>query len=96
MSKTIDKDLQAIQFKFLALEEQLHRYREMENICPLDELADYIRKERKNQKLTLRELSELSKISYSTLVKIESGDDGIKLKTLKQLTKTLGIKLWIG
>ncbi|MBI9102623.1 MAG: helix-turn-helix transcriptional regulator [Spirochaetales bacterium] len=69
--------------------------KEFETIRPLDELAELIRKERKEQKLTLKGLEELSGVSYSTLAKLESGDDGINLKTLKQVVKTLGLKLWI-
>ena len=92
----INKELKSIQNKFQELEQQLTRYRQLEKITPLDELAEVIRKERRNQKLTLKELEELSGVSYSTLAKLESGDDRINLKTLKQVTKTLGIKLWIG
>lgn len=96
MSNTITKELNSIQIQFLNLEQQLKTYRELESISPLDELSVVIRRERKKQKLTLRSLSELSGVSYSTLVKMESGDDGINLKTLKQLVQTLGIKLWVG
>lgn len=96
MSNTITKELNSIQIQFLNLEQQLKTYRELESISPLDELSDVIRRERKKQKLTLRSLSELSGVSYSTLVKMESGDDGINLKTLKQVVQTLGIKLWVG
>ena len=96
MSNTITKELNSIQIQFLNLEQQLKTYRELESISPLDELSDVIRRERKKQKLTLRSLSELSGVSYSTLVKMESGDDGINLKTLKQVVQTLGINLWVG
>lgn len=92
----IEKELKTIQLKFTEMEHQLSRYRAIESICPIDETADIIRKERKKQNLTLKGLSELSDISYATLIKIESGDDGIKLKTIKQVAKTLGLKLWIG
>ena len=92
----IEKELKTIQIKFMEMEEQLRRYRAMETIRPMEELAEVLRKERKKQKLTLKDLSELSAISYSTLVKLESGDDGVKLNTLKQVATTLGVRLWAG
>jgi transcriptional regulator with XRE-family HTH domain len=46
--------------------------------------------------MTIKEMAELSTVSYSTFVKLESGEDGLNLKTLKQVCSTLGLKLWIG
>ena len=92
----IENELKTIQIRFMEMEQKLRQYRSMENIRPMEELPDTFRKERKKQKLTLKDLSELSGISYSTLVKLESGDDGVKLNTLKTVAKTLGVRLWIG
>lgn len=92
----IENELKSIQLRFKEMEQQLSRYRELESIRPIEDLSDLIRKERKSQNLTLKALAELSGVSYATLVKIESGDVGIKLKTLLQVVKTLGIKIWIG
>lgn len=45
------------------MERQLSRYRELESIQPIEKTADVIRKERKNQNLTLKDLAELSAVS---------------------------------
>jgi ribosome-binding protein aMBF1 (putative translation factor) len=92
----IDNELNAIKIKFLEMEQELNKGRLLENAKPVEELADVIRKERKKQKLTLQSLSELSGISYSSLVKIESGDVNLNFKLLIQLLDTLGLRLWIG
>lgn len=92
----LEKELKTIQFEINSMERELEKYRHLSHIHSLDDLADTIRRERKAQKMTLKELSELSAVSYSTLVKLESGDDSINLKTLKQVAGTLGVKLWIG
>ena len=92
----IENELKTIQIRFKEMEEQLLHYRSLESIRPIGELADVLRTERKKQKLTLKDLSELSGISYSTLVKLESGDDAVNLKTLKQAARTLGVRLWVG
>lgn len=91
----IEKELKSIKAKFYKIEQELNKYNSLENIKPIENLADVIKKERKRQKLTLRSLSELSGISYASLVKIESGDINFNFKILTQLLDTLGIKLWI-
>lgn len=91
----IDQELNSIKIKFQEMEQELLKYKSLERIKPITELADVIRKERKNQNLTLQGLSDLSGISYASLVKIESGDININYKILSQLLETLGLKLWI-
>lgn len=91
----IEKELNSIKIKFYEMEQALNRYNSLENIKPIEDLAEVIKKERKKQKLTLKSLSELSGISYASLVKIESGDINFNFKILMQLLGTLGIKLWI-
>ena len=91
----IEKELNRIKAKFYEMEQKLNKYNSLENIKPIKELAEVIRKERKKQNLTLRNLSELSGISYTSLVKIESGDNRFNFKILSQLLDTLGLKLWI-
>jgi len=92
----IDKELNTIQIRFREMEEQLKLYKRLEQIRSIDELSETVRNERRKQHLTLRELAELSGISYGTLVKLEGGEDSISLKNLKQVLKTLGIELWTG
>jgi len=91
----IEKELNNIKVKFYEMEQNLNRYHSLENIKPIKNLAEIIRKERKKQNLTLRSLSELSGISYTSLVKIESGSISFNFKILTQLLDTLGLKLWI-
>jgi ribosome-binding protein aMBF1 (putative translation factor) len=91
----IEKELNSIKVKFHEMEHKLNKYNSLENIKPIEKLAEVIKKERKKQSLTLRTLSELSGISYASLVKIESGDIHFNFKILMQLLETLGIKLWI-
>ena len=91
----IEDELNNIKAKFYEMEQELNKYNSLENIKPIKDLAYVIRKERKKQNLTLKSLSELSGISYTSLVKIESGDIAFNFKILKQLLDTLGLKLWI-
>ncbi len=91
----IEKELTIIKAKFYEMEQKLNRYNSLEKIKPIKDLAEVIRKERKRQNLTLRSLSELSGISYASLVKIESGNISFNFKILTQLLDTLGMKLWI-
>ena len=92
----IEDNLKYIQTKFHEMAMELQRYRTMESIRPFEELAEVFQRERKRQNLTLKGLAELSGVSYSTLVRLESGNDGIHLKTVKQAADTLGLRLWIG
>lgn len=91
----IEHELNIIKTMFYEMELELNKYKTLENIKPIKELADVIRKERKNQNLTIVSLSELSGISYASLSKIESGDTSFNFKILMQLLDTLGLKLWI-
>lgn len=91
----ISEQLNSIQNEFLELQQKLQLQQELQSAVEIDSLADAIRKERKKQNLTLHGLSDLSGVSYSTLAKLESGDDGISLRLLKTVTSALGMKLWI-
>ena len=55
-----------------------------------------IRDQRKKQRLTLQELSDLSDVAYSTLSKIENGETAIQLRSLNNVLDSLGLQLWIG
>jgi ribosome-binding protein aMBF1 (putative translation factor) len=91
----IEQELNKIKIMFYEMEQELHKYKSLENIKPIKDLAEVIRKERKKQNLTLQSLSQLSGISYASLVKIESGDINFNFKILTQVLDTLGLKLWI-
>jgi predicted transcriptional regulator len=91
----IEQELKKIKMLFYEQEQELLKYKTLQNIKPIVHLAQVVKNERKKQKLTLHALSELSGISYASLVKIESGDTAFNFKTLTQLLDTLGLQLWI-
>ncbi|MEO1246530.1 MAG: helix-turn-helix domain-containing protein [Pseudomonadota bacterium] len=62
---------------------------------PIDRLGVLIREHRKQQRLTLQELSDLSDVAYSTLSKLENGDTAVHLRSLNRVLDALGLKLWI-
>ncbi len=92
----IDKHLDMIQKEFAELEQKLKHQQGLETIVSIDTLPDKVRQVRKKQGLTLQGLSELSGVSYSTLTKLEAGEEGISLRLLKAVVSTLGLKLWVG
>ena len=61
----------------------------------IDHLGDVIREQRKNQRMTLQELSDLSDVAYSTLSKLENGSTAVQLRSLNRVLDALGLKLWI-
>lgn len=92
----IQNHLNAIQQEFYELEQKLQNQQELANVTKLDSLADRIREERKKQGLSLQTLSELSGVSYSTITKVEAGEESISLSRLRNIVETLGMKIWIG
>ena len=57
-------------------------------------LSDNIKKFRKQQKLSQEQLSQKSGITYSTLIKLESGvNKNPTVKTLQQIAKVLDVTL---
>lgn len=63
---------------------------------PIEEAGQRIRAERKKQQLTLNDLCELSGVAYATLNKIEQGHPSVRLDSLMNVARALGMKLWIG
>ena len=61
----------------------------------IDELGAILREQRKNQRMTLQELSDLSDVAYSTLSKLEHGNTAVQLRSLNRVLDALGLKLWI-
>lgn len=61
-----------------------------------EQLGILIREQRKKQRMTLQELSDLSDVAYSTLSKLENGDTAVQLRSLNRVLDALGLKLWIG
>mgnify|MGYP000141373747 CR=1 FL=1 len=57
-------------------------------------LAQNIKKLRKRLKLSQEELAKKAGITYSTLIKIESGaNDNPTIKTIKRIASTLKVKV---
>ena len=61
----------------------------------IDQLGAILREQRKSQRMTLQELSDLSDVAYSTLSKLESGNTAVQLRSLNRVLDALGLKLWI-
>jgi len=66
------------------------------SFSPIEEAGQRIRTERKKQGLTLNDLCELSGVAYATLNKIEQGHPSARLDSVGNVTRALGMKLWIG
>ena len=57
-------------------------------------LANNIKKLRKQHKLSQEDLAKKAEITYSTLIKIESGaNNNPTIKTLQKICKALNVKL---
>ncbi len=57
-------------------------------------LSKNIKKLRKKQKLSQEKLAQKAKITYSTLIKVESGvNDNPTIKTLKKIADALKISI---
>ena len=54
-------------------------------------LGQAIREERSRQALTLESLAERSGVSRETVIRTETGNDGLNLATLEGISKGLGI-----
>lgn len=62
-----------------------------ESLLNVVELAEYVRKKREEEKLSVRQLAEITHISPSTLSRIENGVCTPDSDTLAKLTNWLGI-----
>ena len=62
---------------------------------PMDQIGEIIRRERKLQKINLRDLADLSGLSVQTLINIEHGKKSVSLGNVEGVLKALGKKLWI-
>jgi transcriptional regulator with XRE-family HTH domain len=62
-----------------------------------DKLGSFLRKMRKERRLSLRDLEKLSKekgnsgLNYSHISKIENGDSGVRLDTLQKIAAALDL-----
>lgn len=61
----------------------------------MSQLGDYLKKWRKDNNITLRELAEQTEVSHSTLNSIENDDErNPRLKTLVKIAHIVGIPVW--
>lgn len=66
------------------------------NLHSIEEVGELIRRERREQNLTLNDLCDLSGVAYATLSKLEKGNSSVRLDILNKVLNTLGLKLWVG
>ncbi len=74
---------------------KLNKLKSKEEMHLISELGVLIKKSRKQQKMTIEELSDLSEVSYSTISRIEKGSVNVQFANVLSLAEALGIKLWI-
>ncbi len=65
----------------------------MERDPYLQEIGKRIQAYRKAKKITIRGLGELCKLDYSTLSRIEGGQYGSRITTLKNIADKLGVDI---
>lgn len=92
----IDNALNNIRNQVHELKKKISLANQQIELHPIGELAEVIREHRNNQQLSLGDLSDLSGVSYRTLIKLEKGHPGVKLDTVLDVSRALGLKLWIG
>ncbi|NWH06779.1 helix-turn-helix domain-containing protein [Desulfobacter latus] len=92
----IEKELEHIRVQYNELTGKLNQCQKLSDAVPADKLGQVIRRTRKNQHLTMQELSDLSGISYATLSKIETGSVSVRFDLVINILQTLGLNLWIG
>lgn len=95
-SPEIDELLTTLRQKFAQLQKSASLSAQAATLSPIEEAGQRIRTGRKEQGLTLTELSDLSDIAYVTLNKIEQGHPSARLDSLTSVANALGMKLWIG
>ncbi len=91
-----DTLIDELRAEYLEASRQDSRSGETTHLTSIEQMGGLIRDQRKKQRLTLQELSDLSDVAYSTLSKIENGDTAIQLRSLSNVLDSLGLKLWIG
>ena len=94
--KEIDTLLNELRSHYLEAKKQASLATISSELSDIDNAGERIRTERKRQNLTLEDLCELSGVAYATLNKIEHGHPSVRLDSLRNVTKALGLKLWIG
>jgi DNA-binding XRE family transcriptional regulator len=92
----IDELFTALRQRVTELQRVASTTNQATNLSHIEEAGMRIRAERKKQGLTLNELCDLSGVAYVTLGKIEKGSANIRLESLINVTKALGLKLCLG
>ena len=92
----IDLLLDEVKARFMQLKKDATMVALSVAFSPIDSAGERIRTERKKQNLTLNDLCELSGVAYGTLCKIEQGHPSARLDSVVNVSRALGMKLWIG
>lgn len=92
----IDLLLEEVRIRFIQAQKEASLAIKSASFSPIDDAGHRIRTERKKQGLTLNDLCDLSGVAYATLNKIEQGHPSVRLDSLVNVTRALGMKLWVG
>ena len=92
----IDELFTALRQQVAELQRAASTANQATSLSPIEDAGMRIRAERKKQGLTLNELCDLSGVAYVTLGKIEKGSANIRLESLINVAKALGLKLCLG
>lgn len=92
----INSLLEEVRARFTQAQKEASLATRSASFSPIDEVGQRIRTERKKQGLTLNALCDLSGVAYATLNKIEQGHPSVRLDSLANVTRALGLKLWVG
>ncbi len=93
---SIDKHLNTIREMYNTLAGRVYQSEKFKDIIEIDKIGELIKSTRKAQGLTRKALCELSGVSYSTLNKIETGSVSVRLDIVINVSKTLGLNVWVG
>lgn len=64
-------------------------------IDSIDQLAKYLRKSRKNQKITIEKLALFADLSRDSVLRFESGKTDIRISNLLKLFRLCNMKLFV-
>lgn len=67
----------------------------LEKITSAEQLAEFLRKSRKSQKITIEKLAQFADLSRDAIMKFENNKTDIRLSNLLKLLKLCNIELMI-
>jgi DNA-binding transcriptional regulator YiaG len=92
------KLLEELTIRIMDMERKLSFAQEKTNLESIEQINSIIFTHRKSQKLSQSDLADLSGLGYSVIHKVESknGHPSVKMETLLQITRALGLNVWVG